>query len=302
MAIVCVSFRFRRGDFHQGRPVFPLQAGEVSKSEAAAPAPAPFTERTDGLLELWFCRVSVCDAFFVRCNGETMMIDGGTFNTGKAALKVIDQLGLTGVDYLFNTHHDDDHLEMQKFLLQHDFTAKVFLTPYERNYPVARQREMEKIVDAVGVEYRTIHDGDSMMLGGENGAKVQFFRWGGSTNPNFSSVMCKITFGERSVFMMADVISAAQDALAEERLTDIPWKADILKAGHHGYTRQNTALVQAIDPELCIVTNSKLGGEATISQMDKLGIPVILTNLGTIYLHTDGGENWYFSQDKSYLE
>lgn len=114
--------------------------------------------------------------------------------------------------------------------------------------------------------------------------------------------MCKITYGERSVFLMADVISAAQDALAMERLTDIPWKADVLKAGHHGYTRQNNDLIRAIDPELCIVTNSRLGGKETISQMEKLDIPVFLTNLGTIYLHTDGGENWYFSQDKSYLK
>lgn len=179
--------------FIEDGPVFPLQSDVPTESDVPSymAAPAPFTERTDGLLELWFCRVSVCDAFFVRCNGETMMIDGGTFNTGKAALKVIGQLGLTGVDYLFNTHHDNDHLQMQKFLLQHDFTAKVFLTPYERDYPVARQREMEKIVDAAGVEYRTVHDGDSMMLGGENGAKVQFFRWGGLQTQIFLPLCAK---------------------------------------------------------------------------------------------------------------
>ena len=251
-------------------------------------------------LEIWFGRVSCCDAFVLRCNGETMLIDGGARSTAKASLDFINKLGLTEVDYIFNTHHDDDHLEMQYYLVTHGFKAKVFLTPYGHNYPNNLQRLMEAAVYNAGIEYRTIGDGNQMHLGGEDGALIEFFRWGGSTNPNFSSVMCKITYGKRTCFLMADVISAAQKALAVER-PDIPWKSDILKVGHHGYTVQDKDLLKMISPELCIIPNSPMGGSKTVEQCKRLGYPYLITNLGTVYLHTDGGDCWYYYQDKTHI-
>lgn len=297
--------------FDENAPVFPTRLEDGSFDPAA---PAPFfipalapggqkktdARRDDGLFEIWFGRVNVCDAFILRCNGETMLVDGGTFSTGKAMKYFLDSLGVRGVDYVFNTHHHDDHLGMQKYLLSHGFYAGEFLTPYERNYPVADQREMERVVDDARIPYHVVHDGDTMRLGGPNGALLQFFRWSGSTNANYASVMCRITYKERSIFLMADVIAKAQKQLAVER-SDIPWKSDILKAGHHGYSKQESALLRMIDPAFCVITNSRLGGDATYSQMQKLNIPVALTTQGAIYLHTDGGEDWHYTQDKSYL-
>lgn len=266
--------------------------------------PVPFGERfrerqRENELEIWFGRISVCDGFIVRCNGETMLIDGGDFNHGRETMAFLSKLGVTGVDYIFNTHHHDDHLGMQIYLMNHDFTAKEFLTPYERDYNIPDQRKAEAAADAHGIAYHVIRDGDEMTLGGENGARICFYRWGGSTDPNFSSVFCRITLGERSVILMADVISKAQQQLAIER-PEIPWKSDIMKAGHHGYTPQDTQLMKMIDPELVVVTNSPLGGKKTIDQMKRLGIPTLITNRGTVYVHTDGGEHWYYMQDKSY--
>lgn len=280
----------------------PIVVGDDYDPSAPVPLAPAFQDRQpQGELEIWFGRISVCDGFILRCNGETMLIDGGDFQHGQSALAFLNSLGVTGVDYIFNTHHHDDHLAMQVFLMNHGFTAREFLTPYERNYPVADQRKAEKAADDNGIAYHVIKDGDTLYLGGENGALLQFFRWGGSTNANYASVMCKVTFGERTAFLMADVIGKAQKALAEER-ADIPWKADILKAGHHGYTLQDPALLERIAPEICVVTNSRMGGKTTIDQMEKLGIPTLITNLGTAYFHTDGGENWYYMQDKSYLK
>ena len=265
--------------------------------------PVPFGEeyRADqkGELEIWFGRINVCDGFIVRCNGETMLIDGGDFNHGRETMHFLEQLGVTGVDYIFNTHHHSDHLGMQVYLMNHGFTAREFLTPYERNYPVADQRKAEQAADEHGILYHVIKDGDEMYLGGENGARICFYRWAGSTNPNYSSVMCRITYGDRSIMMMADVISKAQQALAVER-PDIPWDSDIMKAGHHGYTEQEKALLDMISPELVVISSSPLSAKRTVNQLKRLKYPYMITNQGTIYIHTDGGENWYYIQDKSY--
>jgi len=212
-------------------------------------------------------------------------------------MEFLNRMNLTHVNYLFNTHHDNDHIEMQQFLLAHGFEADEFLTPYERGYPVPAQLRMEALVDERKIPYHTVHDGDTMRLGGERGALVEFFRWDGSTNANYASMMCKITLNNRSVFFLADVISIAQTALAKDR-RDIPWRSDILKLGHHGYSRQCMELLQLIDPEMFVMTNTRLGGQKAYDQMARLKIPLLLTTQGTIYLNTDGGNAWHYTQDK----
>lgn len=287
--------------FDEELSAFPVRNADGGWAENG---PIPFNEEDmgEGLLEVWFGRVSVCDCIIVRCNGETMMIDGGMIQNSKSSLLLLETLGIDGVDYLFNTHHHDDHLEMQEYLLRKKgFNAGVFFTPYERGHRVERQQKMEKTVDSRGIPFHTLHHGDTMMLGGENGAQITFYRWLGNTNANYSSMMCRIVYGERSMYLMADVTGLAQKELGLHYLDEIPWDSDIFKVGHHGYAKQDTNLLEAISPELCVITNSKQGAEQAVKQFDRLGLKYVNTPLGTVYARTDGGENWYYIQDKSYL-
>ena len=268
-----------------------------SASDPAAPQPFSDPSPQDKL-EIWFGRVSVCDAFVVRCNGETMMIDGGNLSHVRHANLFINSIGLTSVDYLFNTHHHDDHIEAMESLVRRDLIkAKVFLTPYPRDYQNSYQKKMQATVDAKGIEYRQLSDGDTLYLGGENGALFRFFRWNGTTDPNGSSMFCKITYKGSSVLLMADVIGTAQQELAKTR-PDIPWKSDILKAGHHGYTQQDPDLLTMISPELCVIPNSRTGADPCVKQMIQRNIPWLVTNGGTIYLVTEGGAEWLCSVDR----
>ena len=270
--------------------VYPVEGG-------AENAPLSFEDPDvfeEGKLEIWFGKVNVCDAMVIRCNGETMMIDGGNKMNREATRAFLKALGVHHVNYLFNTHHHEDHLEAQILLVSTgELTADTFLTPYERGYRAKLQQQIEKAVDAKGIEYRTLHDGDTLKLGGEDGALFQFYRWNGSTNPNYSSMFCKVTYHDRSILLLADVTGLAQEVLVAER-TDIDWKSDIMKAGHHGYSKQDSNLMQLIQPEFCVITNSYVA--KAINQMESLGIPYTLTANGPVYFWTDGGENWYYNR------
>ncbi len=249
------------------------------------------------LLEIWYVSVSVCDSFIVRCKGETMFIDGGYIKFGKRAkIEIREKMGVEKVRYMFNTHHHADHSDVQRAFLRTGFMADTFLTPYERDFNVTNHKVLQSEVDKRNIEYVTVKDGDVLYLGGEDGAKLEFFRWDGSTNANYSSMMLKITYKERSAFFMADVIGKAQTALFEER-KDIPWKSDIFKVGHHGYSRQEQGLLQLIDPEICVMTNGRKSGEATYNQIRKLKMPLLMTTVGIIYFSTDGGADWTYNQD-----
>ncbi len=192
-----------------GWSTYPTQQSDGTWADNA---PRPFIEGEmgNGLLEIWFGRVNVYDCMIVRCNGEVMMIDGGTLGNFATTKDFLTKMGVQHIDYLFNTHHHDDHLEAQVSMMRRGYSIGKFLTPYERNYPVEAQQLAEQTADKAGIPYCTIYHGDTMMLGGENGAQITFYRWLKNTNANFSSMMCKIVYGGRSAYFMADVSGYAR--------------------------------------------------------------------------------------------
>ncbi len=269
----------------------------TQKHPRATVLPRPMDDNTlQPLLEIWFGKVNVCDCIAVRCEGKTMLIDGGNKPNGGATRGFLNGLHFHRADYIYNTHHHDDHIDMEAALVSRgEFWATTFLTPYERDHPVQRQLAMQQAVDDAGIEYRMVRDGDTLSLGG---ATFEFHRWTGSTDPNYSSLFAKVTYKNRSIWLMADVTGLAQQHLAEER-KDIDWKADVFKLGHHGYSEQDIHLLRMVDPELCVITNTVSGAKVSIKQLKRNGYPYLLTNFGTIYLYTDGGDHWYYQQDST---
>ena len=68
-----------------------------------------FAEDAD-LLEIIFPQILDCDAAFLRCGGETMLIDCATSGQARRILNMFKQLGITHVDKIVNTHPHADHI------------------------------------------------------------------------------------------------------------------------------------------------------------------------------------------------
>ena len=66
-----------------------------------------FAEDAD-LLEIIFPQILDCDAAFLRCGGETMLIDCATSGQAQRILNMFKQLGITHVDKIVNTHPHAD--------------------------------------------------------------------------------------------------------------------------------------------------------------------------------------------------
>lgn len=50
-----------------------------------------------------------------------------------------------------------------------------------------------------------------------------------------------------------------------------------------------------------MITNSRKSASKSVAQLEKAALEYRLTPLGTIYARTDGGDEWVYTQDKSYL-
>lgn len=109
---------------------------------------------------------------------------------------------------------------------------------------------------------------------------------------NASSIGVKISKGERTVFLAADITKSTG---LESVLADEIGKVDILKAGHHGYFGSSSAsFLQKLSPQIVIVTNQlgKVYPNVKWNLTMKAKVPFYATydNNGIIATLTDDGK------------
>ncbi|MEV6346614.1 ComEC/Rec2 family competence protein [Actinoplanes sp. NPDC051851] len=76
---------------------------------------------------------------------------------------------------------------------------------------------------------------------------------GTNSDPNNNSLVLRAVVGGRTVLLPGDAETEEQDALVE-RLGAAALRADVLKVAHHGSALQSTALLDAVDPAVALVS------------------------------------------------
>ena len=103
-----------------------------------------------------------------------------------------------------------------------------------------------------------------------------------------------MAFGDRAIIMLADVGRAVHDWLAKEHASEIG--AEIVKLPHHVIYAPKKVMIQAINPELCIVTNGDNKDSAkTVKNVKSWKLHLLFTTRGDIEMVTDG-QTWYARQ------
>ena len=121
-----------------------------------------FAEDAD-LLEIIFPQILDCDAAFLRCGGETMLIDCATSGQARRILNMFKQLGITHVDKIVNTHPHADHIGGFAELIKEITVDELWLCfPAEETVHCANAM---KTAERAGVTVRMFGDGDTLTLG-----------------------------------------------------------------------------------------------------------------------------------------
>jgi beta-lactamase superfamily II metal-dependent hydrolase len=248
------------------------------------------------LLRLTFVDVQRSDAILLQCGGENMLLDGGLGQHYLRVFRVLDDAGVTGLKYLWNTHCDGDHSQGLKCLMNSDlYGTGVLLCPNPKTYndPDDDHEKMVRAADRHGWTYQQIAHGEVFTLGG---AQLTVVRCGENYGQNNRSAAARVEFGGRSIFLAADIGVKAQEYLAAQpdaQLLD----CDILKAPHHGLDAVNPVFVGAVSPEGVVITNMNA------SEVDagwKAYQPLYAGD-GVVVLETDGNV-WYAWQLPNWLD
>lgn len=265
------------------------------------------------LLEVFFINVGHGDAFLLRLNGQTLLIDGGL---GEYYPRLRDFLlqenGSLTVDAILNTHQHDDHIAGIIALLKRTAKTSCFFGPLAPDTKDVRYQALFPLLAQMNASYVQLRPGDTLLFGGgapgeppllmtddfavlpENTARIEVYRCEETLGDvNSSCLVLHITYGDRTLLLMADAMGYPQTYFL--KTAGEAMKADIIKVAHHGLSVTVQAFLDMVDPMLGIVTNGRKGTEAQARQFLLRGIPALYTGEGTISLSTDG-QTWYAHQ------
>ena len=241
-----------------------------------------FAEDAD-LLEIIFPQILDCDAAFLRCGGETMLIDCATSGQAQRILNMFKQLGITHVDKIVNTHPHADHIGGFAELIKEITVDELWLCfPAEETVHCANAM---KAAERAGVTVRMFGDGDTLTLGTAT-MQVWMLDKPEYTRLNDRSAQIMLTFGQRKMLFSADLEQKGQNGLIEKVGAEM-LKADVLKYPHHGLQGLTPEYRAAVSPELAIVTCNQRETEGK-KYIRRTALDTVWTVPGFIHLTTDG--------------
>lgn len=235
--------------------------------------------------------VGKADSILIENQGKYMLVDGGTADRGDDVAAYLKRRRVKTLDFVVNTHPDDDHIGGLKQVLL-SFTVKKYFAPYIPQKIIPSSIEYKDVQSVLKLKkLSTEHPiaGSSYLLGKVKIEVLGPVVTGNSTNNN--SIVLRLTFGKNHFLLMGDAENEEeQTLLASGR--DL--SADVLKVGHHGSDTSTTQdFVQAVKPKYAAISvgndTNKLPKQVVLKRLSDAGISILRTDIsGTIIFMSDG--------------
>ena len=236
------------------------------------------------LLEVIFPQILNCDVIFLRCGGETMLVDCATQGQAKRITNMCKQLGITHIDRVVNTHPHEDHIGGFRDLIKEVTVGELWIC-FDENTNTHMQKAVG-FAEKAGIPVMHYQDGDTLTLGG---ATLEVWMLEGKPEAlNDRSAQLYVTFGERTMLLAADLEETGQAQLVA--LKGAALKADVLKYPHHGLEKLDADYAAAVSPLISVVTNNQRTTEGK-KYIQRQGMNCVWTVPGFVTLTTDG-EVW----------
>lgn len=258
---------------------------EVTVEPTPITTPEPIIEPT--ILELHQINVGCADAYLLRSDDFTIMIDGGQKdstsggkNVRQHVLNYLENVGVTTLDAYIGTHWHGDHVENMIPILDKFADANTVVFGNSPKLPNVYNLSSWK------GNYTQMVDGDVFQFGDTIIKCVGPYKL--HSGENYNSLNFLVTHGETKILMTGDYIHKEVLKNHGEELRDI----DVYKMAHHGLKVSNYSgspdVLTHLNPDIVLVPANSSGPTQNLLANFGISANVYDNKSGNIIVTTDG--------------
>ena len=236
------------------------------------------------LLEILFPQILNSDAAVLRCGDQVVLIDCASKKYAQRVVNLLNQMGVTEIDSVINTHPHYDHIQGLEIIAQ-NVKVKELRICFPATISQHAQTALD-VCDQYDIPVKYYQDGAQWDIGGT--VIDVWIKGEEGWDLNNSNAVMRLQFGERTALFAADAEFKLQKKLVEVIPAEL-LDTDLLKYPHHGNEAMEPSFMAAVSPAFAVLTNN--GGTAYKASKYCLRlaeIPFACTVPGYVCARTDG--------------
>lgn len=236
-------------------------------------------------LNIFYLNVGQADSTLITMGEDVMLIDAGNKSDGDNIVQFLKAQDIEEIDYLIETHSDDDHSGGMEKIVQNLDVCNVYM-------PQSAIAESE-IKDDINInafsnleQIYNLGNATWKVLSVDNSEEVK------ENGDNDTSIVIQLSYKDNKFLFMGDATSKVEKQLLNNNKLE---KIDVLKVGHHGSnTSSSENFLNTVLPRYSIISvnnseYSKHPAESTIERLDSINSEIYRTDVnGTIWITSDG--------------
>lgn len=259
-----------------------LFSGCQNKKDITVEAPA-----VTGDFDFTVLKAGQADAIFMQTQNHNIILDCGEKDDGDELVELLQEKGISNIDYIFITHFDKDHVGGFPEVMDNVTASNIIVPNYEGNndeYEEYLKTVRDKELQITSLTEDTSFTLDDVVFEVSVPKKQSY-----AEGDNDFSLVISVTHGENTFLFTGD---AEADRLTEVIAT-FGRQYDFLKVPHHGKYNKNTKrFITTIKPTYSVICDSEKNSaeDETVSILEFVGSEIYSTRNGNISVLSDGKE------------
>ena len=187
-----------------------------------------------GSFDFTILKAGQADAIFMQTENHSIILDCGEKDDGDEVVELLQEKGISNVDYIFITHFDKDHVGGFPEVMDNVTASNIIVPDYEGNN--GEYEEYLKTVSDKGLQITTLTEDTSFTLDDVLFEVSVPRKQSYAEGDNDFSLVISVTHGENTFLFTGD---AEADRLTEV-ISAFGRQYDFLKVPHHGKYNKNT--------------------------------------------------------------